>query len=103
MEIPGWRGVRTKTHTYVRAVEGPWMLFDNVADPYQQHNLVDKPKFAALQSELDAELNRWLEELGDEFLPVAEYCDRFRFLLAPGGHPVHFTEPGVHDPINERG
>ncbi|MCD6361924.1 MAG: sulfatase, partial [Armatimonadetes bacterium] len=33
--LPEWRGVRTKTHTYVRGLDGPMMLYDNAADPYQ--------------------------------------------------------------------
>jgi len=43
-----WRGVRTKRHTYVRRVSGPWLLYDNEADPYQQENLINRPEQAAL-------------------------------------------------------
>ncbi len=39
-----WRGVRTKTHTYARLADGgPWVLYDNKADPYQMKNLVNDP------------------------------------------------------------
>ena len=27
-----YRGLRTKQHTYVRGLDGPWLLFDNIAD-----------------------------------------------------------------------
>src|ERR1700733_7896641 len=40
---PDFRGVRSKTHTYAVARDGRWILFDNVKDPYQQHNLIDDP------------------------------------------------------------
>ena len=33
-EAIGYRGVRTLTHTYAVAVDGRWLLYDNVADPY---------------------------------------------------------------------
>ena len=96
-EIPEWRGVRTKTHTYVRSIDGPWMLFDNVADPFQLNNLVGQPRARDAQETLDAELHRWLERLGDEFLPLEYYVERFGFELRPGGHPVYHSEVGLSD------
>jgi hypothetical protein len=53
--IPDWwhgeegreyRGLRTKRYTYVRALAGPWLLFDNLADPYQMDNLIGEPEYA---------------------------------------------------------
>lgn len=35
-----YRGIRTRTHTYVRDLDGPWLLYDNVSDPFQLRNLV---------------------------------------------------------------
>lgn len=96
-ECPEWRGVRTKTHTYVRTLQGPWMLFDNEADPFQQENLADRAEMAALQDELDAELDGWLDRLGDEFLPLEAYVERFGFRLLPSGHPEYTSEVGVSD------
>jgi arylsulfatase A-like enzyme len=71
-----WRGVRTRTHTYVRAIEGPWLLYDNVADPFQKHNLCGKPEAKDMQAELDAQVLFWRDRLHDEFLPGAEYLKR---------------------------
>jgi arylsulfatase A-like enzyme len=52
---PAWRGVRTSGHTYACRDDGtPWLLFDNTADPFQRHNLVDDPARAALQRQLHA-------------------------------------------------
>jgi arylsulfatase A-like enzyme len=99
-EVPEWRGVRTKTHTYVATLQGPWLLFDNQSDPYQRRNLINAPSVAALQSDLQAELRRWLQRLDDEFLPLEAYVERFGFNLAPSGHPAYNWQVGVHDPDN---
>jgi arylsulfatase A-like enzyme len=68
-----WRGVRTTTHTYVRAIEGPWLLYDNVADPYQMHNLSNKPEARAIQQQLDQEVVTWRKKLDDKFQPGQVY------------------------------
>ncbi|WP_221584037.1 sulfatase [Microbacterium sp. G2-8] len=71
-----YRGVRDARYTYVRTRRGPWLLYDNRADPAQLHNRCDDPALAEEQTRLDAELNAWLEKLGDEFAPGDEYLRR---------------------------
>lgn len=71
-----YRGVRTHRHTYVRTVRGPWLLYDNQEDPFQIVNLIDDPGHGPIRAELERELQRWLERLGDEFLPGNEYLWR---------------------------
>ncbi|WP_190813958.1 sulfatase family protein [Saccharopolyspora pogona] len=71
--ISEYRGVRTDRHTYIRTLQGPWLLYDNIEDPLQLHNLCAEPESAALRVELEGELDRWLSELGDEFLPAEKY------------------------------
>jgi len=39
-----YRGIRTLRYTYVRDLNGPWLLFDNEKDPYQLNNLVAQPE-----------------------------------------------------------
>ncbi len=68
-----YRGVRTRRHTYVRSLDGPWLLFDNERDPCQQTNLVGRPEAAGVQAQLEAELKRWLERTRDGFRPGEEY------------------------------
>lgn len=68
-----YRGLRTTRHTYVRALDGPWLLYDNGTDPHQLDNLVDRPEHADLARALDADLDRHLAERGDDFLPGAAY------------------------------
>ena len=64
--VTPWRGVRTKRHTYARLNgRGPWLLFDNEADPYQLRNLVDDPGHAGTVRRLDALTDRLLREADD--------------------------------------
>jgi len=72
-----YRGVRTAGHTYVRTIDGPWLLYDNVADPFQLENLVDRPEQAALQARLEALMRDLMARTGDEFLPKEAYYARF--------------------------
>jgi arylsulfatase A-like enzyme len=80
-----YRGVRTTRYTYVRDLAGPWLLFDNEIDPYQQQNLVGQPAQASLQAELETLLQRKLRERGDEFLPGPDYVARWHYELNDNG------------------
>ena len=94
--IPGleeYRAVRTRRHTYVRNLAGPWLLFDNEADPYQMRNLVAEPAHAALRQELDARLQAELKKIGDEFRPRQYYLDKWGYRVARHGSISY--EPGA--------
>lgn len=71
-----YRGLRTATHTYVRNLDGPWLLYDLQADPYQMRNLVGRPEAAAVQADLESRLQQKLDGLGDRFLPGEVYCQQ---------------------------
>jgi arylsulfatase A-like enzyme len=77
--IPEWRGVRTKRYTYVETLEGPWLLYDNVEDPYQMKNLAGDPGQAALKNELQGHLRDWLAKTGDGFLPREELIEQWGY------------------------
>ncbi len=64
---PSFRGVRTKTHTYAVALTGRWLLYDNVADPYQLKNLIHDPAQKPLIEKLDAAIEEWIKGSGDKF------------------------------------
>jgi len=84
-----YRGIRTRRHTYVRTLDGPWLLYDNEADPYQQRNLADESEHAALRDELDRRLQALLDASGDEFLPGMNYINRWGYEVnARGTVPV---------------
>ena len=78
-----YRGIRTRRYTYVRDLDGPWLLYDDAADPYQLENLCGRPEHAALQEELDTRLRRLLERRGDEFLPGEAYVERWGYDVDP--------------------
>ncbi len=71
-----YRGLRSAEHTYVRSVEGPWLLYDNRRDPFQMHNLCGQSGAREVQARLERELSATLKARKDEFLPAAEYVRR---------------------------
>ena len=86
-----YRGVRTHRYTYVRDLNGPWLLYDNENDPYQMENLCNKPDYAALQRRLDKELYTLLQQTDDEFLPGPEYIKKWGYQVDENG-TVPYTE-----------
>jgi len=74
-----YRGVRTRRYTYVRDLNGPWLLYDNQKDPYQLENLCNDPKYAQIQQELERILSRKLKETNDQFLPGPEYMAKWNY------------------------
>lgn len=71
-----YRGVRTERYTYIRSIEGPWLLYDLENDPYQKNNLIGKPEAKPILAELEPELKGWLTRLNDQFLPGKVYIER---------------------------
>lgn len=86
-----YRGIVDGRYTYVRTLEGPWLLYDNKEDPYQLRNLCNEPAMAAVQAKLDAHLNERLAQRKDEFLPGPVYIERF-------GYTVDETETVPYKP-----
>jgi arylsulfatase A-like enzyme len=74
--MSAYRGLRTRRHTYVRSLEGPWLLYDNEADPFQKENLIDRPEHADLQNRMEEKLQARLREQGDAFLPGQVYLEK---------------------------
>jgi arylsulfatase A-like enzyme len=86
-----YRGIRTQRYTYVKNLEGPWLLFDNETDPYQMNNLVDKPEHGKLQARLEDELKQLLDARGDKFLPGEAYVKQFGHVVDPKNGTVPYT------------
>jgi arylsulfatase A-like enzyme len=80
-----YRAIRTSRYTYVRGLDGPWLLFDDEKDPYQMENLVGKPDRAALEKDLDHRLNAELKKIDDDFRPARAYIEQWGFDVAPFG------------------
>ncbi|MEQ8239393.1 MAG: sulfatase [Cyclobacteriaceae bacterium] len=78
---PEFRAIRTSQYTYSRILSGADMLFDNLSDPYQMNNLVNKPEFAELQEDLDKQLADELNKIGDDFQPRDYYLKKWGYEL----------------------
>lgn len=74
-----YRAVRTPRYTYARDLKGPWLLYDNQADPWQLENLIGKPEAAKLTARMDQLLNRKLKEQNDAFLPGPAYVAEWHY------------------------
>ncbi len=80
-----YRAIRTRTHTFARDSNGPWLLFDDARDPHQMENLAGRPEHAALQQELEARLQAELKKIGDGFLPARDYIALWGYEVAEHG------------------
>lgn len=80
-----FRGLRTRRYTYVRTLDGPWLLYDNETDPHQLENLAGREEHAALQAKMERLLAAKLEEAADEFLPGQDYIDRWQYAVDESG------------------
>ena len=74
-----YRALRSARHTYVRDLNGPWLLYDNESDPHQLKNLAGQPEHAKLQSEMEARLKKKLAGQRDEFRPGPEYVKQWGY------------------------
>lgn len=80
-----YRAIRTDRYTYARDLNGPWLLYDNREDPYQQQNLVADPKAGRQVSKLDARLTALLKKNGDEFRPAPDYIRQWGYTVDATG------------------
>lgn len=78
-----YRAIRTSRYTYVRDVDGPWLLFDDDKDPFQMGNLAAKPESRTLQKKLDARLRAALKTIGDDFRPARSYVEEWGYEVSP--------------------
>ena len=72
-----YRGIRTSRYTYVRTIEGPWLLYDNAQDHYQMNNLINQPDMKSVQERLEVMLQKHLEHTDDDIRPNEAYYEIF--------------------------
>jgi arylsulfatase A-like enzyme len=86
-----YRGVRTNRFSFVRDLAGPWLLYDNLADPYQMTNLVGLSEYAAVQAELDSKLADQLAAIRDPFQDGGWYIDRWGYVVDPNDGAIPYS------------
>ncbi|GAB2534974.1 sulfatase [Spirosoma aerophilum] len=74
-----FRGIRTARYTYVRDLKGPWLLYDNLQDPYQLMNLANTLPMAKIQKQLEAILTKKLQGAHDNFAAGNVYMDKWNY------------------------
>ena len=99
---PGISRLRTSRYTYVRNLDGPWMLFDDEQDPYQMDNLVGKPDHAVLAQQLNARLQAELKRIGDDFRSGPSYVAEWGYQIGSHGS-VPYNEPDAKPQTPRRG
>jgi len=73
-----WRALRDKRFTYaVYRVDGAELLFDNIEDPSQRDNLIDRPAFAPEADRFRKMLAEKMTSLNDAFPPSSWYKDNW--------------------------
>ena len=80
-----YRGLRTPRYTYVRDLNGPWLLYDNQEDPYQENNLIENADYNVVQKALEEQLTQRLVANKDEFLPGSEYIKKWGYTVDKTG------------------
>jgi arylsulfatase A-like enzyme len=71
-KIPKYEGVRTQRYTYMRWFEQEPVyeqLFDNQADPHQEHNRADDPEYADVLARLRQRTDELRDRYGGPFEP----------------------------------
>jgi arylsulfatase A-like enzyme len=98
LEEQEYRGIRTSQYTYVKSPDEAIMLFDNIADPYQENNLIGKEE--GLQQELDKKLVEKLKAIGDEnFKPRQFYLDKWGYTLGENNAIPYTITPGEENKV----
>ena len=87
-----YRGVVTRRHTYVRTIDRPWLLFDNVDDPFQMRNLVDDDASRDVREHLDGLMRTHMARIGDDLMPREFYYERFGITFDHRGKVVNLVE-----------
>lgn len=83
-----YRAIRTKQYTYSITTNGPNMLFDNIKDPYQQHNLLGKDSMKNIQENLDKQLKGKLKKIRDSMRPKSYYLNKYNYKLDKKRHAI---------------
>ncbi len=87
-----YRGVITDRYTYVRTIDKPWLLYDNLEDPYQMTNLIDDAGHKDVQDHLENLMQGHMAAIGDELMPRDYYYERFNVTFDHRGKVIDLVE-----------
>ena len=87
-----YRGVITERYTYVRTIDRPWLLYDNLQDPYQLENLIDNPDCKDIQIHLETAMLGHMAAISDKLMPREYYYDRFNIVFDHRGKVIDLVE-----------
>ena len=94
-----YRAIKTSEYTYIKTVDGPWMLFDDKKDPFQENNLVSDPASDGILDKMDGILMQQLDRINDDFQPAEYYIEKWGYNIRPAGHiPYGSHEQVVQSP-----
>jgi arylsulfatase A-like enzyme len=80
-----YRGLIDERYTYARTLKGPWLLFDNIDDPFQMNNLIDNSEYENLKNTFDQSLSERLNQVGDNFISTEEMIKEKGWDCYPNG------------------
>jgi arylsulfatase A-like enzyme len=98
-----WRALRDPRFTYARYLrDGRELLFDNVADPVQQHDLAQDEARRDDLKRLRDQMNQRLSAIGDTFEKCSWYRDRFtdNRVIIRGARGEFHREFGADVPVD---
>ena len=74
--------------TYDTTLDGPWLLYDNLNDPYQQNNLLStemSQEVVQLAESLNRKLEQKLDKRKDNFLSGMDYIRQWGYTVDEKG------------------
>lgn len=102
-DFHAFRGIRTSQYTYVRDSEGPWLLYDNLNDPYQMKNLIDDSAYTEIKDKLEKELQVKLENNNDRVMSTEDALKKWGYNVGKGGAIPYRGEFKVQSPGPDKG
>lgn len=97
-----WRGLVSRTHTYARFADRPWILYNDADDPYQLHSLVDDPSSRPPLVEMESELDRQLASMNDTFESFEALASRLGLDVDENGIPRYYYQPYIVREMDRR-
>jgi len=80
-----YRALLTSDYTYCKSLDGPWLLYHDSKDPFQLNNVQGKKEYHDVETRLDRELQKELNQFNDDFEPGDVYVKRWNYQVNKSG------------------